>query len=139
MTPTFRKTLYAVSFETCGILVTALVLLVLSNAKSDDAFLLSASASIMGMIWSFVFNSTFEAWEARQATRGRSPLRRLIHSILFETTLLVMLLPLTMWWLSVSLWTAIGIEIGVSVVFVGYTYVFTWVFDRVFGLPTSAR
>ncbi len=138
MTSHFRKIFYAISFETCGIMVTGLVLLVMTSADAKAAFPLSATAAIIGMLWSYAYNTSFEAWEAHQAKRGRSRIRRLAHSFLFEMTLLIQLLPLTMWWLSVGFWTAIGIEIGVSVAFIFYTYAFTWAFDRIFGLPASA-
>jgi uncharacterized membrane protein len=139
MTPFARKILYAVSFETGGILVAGLSLRLMSSADAAHTFSLAAFAATLALIWSYGFNTLFEAWESRQAIRGRGKGRRAAHAVLFEVGFTILLVPLTAWWLSVSLWTALWLEAAVVVIFVGYTYAFTWAFDRLFGLPASAR
>ena len=37
-----------------------------------------------------------------------------------------------------SLWEALVADIGILLFFLVYTVVFTWAFDRVFGLPQAA-
>jgi uncharacterized membrane protein len=91
------------------------------------------------MLWNLAFNALFEAWESRQTTRGRSLARRTAHALLFEAGLVLMLLPLTAWWFDVSLLTALAYEGVLIVAFLVYTWAFTWAFDRLFGLPASAR
>ena len=91
------------------------------------------------MLWSLLFNTLFEAWEARQPTRGRSPWRRTAHAVLFEGGLVILLLPATAWWLSTSIWTALAYEAVLIAVFLIYAWVLTWAFDKMFGLPASAR
>ena len=139
MSPLSRKILYAVSFELCGILVAGMALLVMSSADAAHTFSLSALAATIAMLWSYAFNSSFEAWEARQPQRGRSTTRRALHAVLFEGGLMAVLLPVTAWWLSVGLWQALLLEGALVAVFIAYTYAFTWAFDRIFGLPASAR
>jgi uncharacterized membrane protein len=51
----------------------------------------------------------------------------------------VLLVPLIAWWLDVTLWQALLADLGLMAFFFFYTMVFTWAFDRVFGLPASAR
>ena len=51
---------------------------------------------------------------------------------------MVLLVPLIAWWLGVSLMQALVADIGLMAFFFFYTMVFTWGFDRVFGLPVSA-
>ena len=70
--------------------------------------------------------------------KGRSVARRVAHAIGFEGGLVVILVPLVAWWLKVSLWHALLMDLGLVVFFLVYTFVFNWVFDRVFGLPASA-
>ena len=138
MLPPARKILYAVTFEVGGVFVSALSLLVLSTAGPADTLTFGILTAIVAMGWCYVFNTMFEAWEMRQTRRGRSQMRRIAHAILYETTLVLLLLPITMWWFSVSFFGAVAIEISLTLIFLAYTYVFTWAFDRVFGLPTSA-
>lgn len=139
MSPALRKILYAVSFESLGVAVASGGLLVMSEASAYQSISLSTLAASLALAWSFVFNSLFERWEARQMRRGRSLGRRSAHAILFEGGLVVILVPVTAWWLKVGLWQAMAYEAGLIGLFILYTYLFTWAFDSLFGLPASAR
>lgn len=139
MTPTSRKILYAISFETLGVAVATIGLRLMSDASTASTLTLSILTATIALTWSFAFNSLFEAWEARQTTRGRSLKRRSAHALLFEGGLVLFLVPIMGWWLGVSLWQALVFEAGLIVLFITYTYIFTWGFDRLFGLPHSAR
>lgn len=139
MSPTRRKILYALCFETIGIAVASIGLMLMSDAGVAASIILSAITATVALSWSFVFNTVFEAWEARQAKRGRSFRRRTVHALLFEGGLVLILLPIMAWWLQVSLLQALVYEAGLIVLFIIYTYAFTWAFDRIVGLPESAR
>ncbi|MBA3911569.1 MAG: hypothetical protein C0524_17235 [Rhodobacter sp.] len=139
MSPAHRKILYAVSFETLGTLVASLGLLAMTDASAGSSFLVSVIGATVALCWSYLFNTLFEAWEKRQATKGRSFRRRTIHAVLFEGGMVVLFVPFMAWWLGVSLIEAAIYEAGLILIFIVYTYVFTWGFDRIFGLPVSAR
>ena len=94
-------------------------------------------SSAIAVVWNLVFNWFFERWELRQPVRGRSAARRVAHAIGFEGGLLLWLVPFIAWWLGVSLWQALLLDVGLLVFFLIYTFVFTWVFDRLFGLPAG--
>jgi len=110
----------------------------LSDRSLGHASILSIMSSAVAVLWNLSFNAVFERWEARQAVRGRSVQRRIAHAIGFEGGLVVFLVPLFAWWLDVSLWQALVMDIGFLLFFLGYTFVFNWTFDAVFGLPASA-
>jgi uncharacterized membrane protein len=139
MRPALRKVIYAVSFETIGVAVASLGLLVMSDASAQESVGVSIIAATVALAWSFVFNTVFEAWEARQPVKGRSFARRSAHALLFEGGLVVIFLPIMAWWLNVGLWEAFLYDAGLIVLFILYTYVFSWAFDRIFGLPASAQ
>lgn len=139
VSPKIRKITYAVSFETLAILMGASVLKLFSGAPAEATLGLSVTGAVIALGWSYLYNSLFEAWEARQATKGRSLLRRAIHATLFELGMTALLLPVTAWFLSVGLWTAFVYELGLILFYLGFAWVFTWAFDKVFGLPDSAR
>jgi len=139
MTPARRKILYAVSFETLGTLVATLALMVMTDSKPLQSLALSVIGATIALCWSYLFNTVFEAWEARQPVKGRSAFRRAVHALMFEGGLVLISVPIMAWWLGVGLLQAAGYEAGLIVLFIAYTYAFTWGFDRVFGLPASAR
>lgn len=139
MSPVTRKIVYAVSFETLAILMGAAVLTLFSGAPAEATLALSTTGAVIALGWSYLYNSLFEAWEARQPVRGRSALRRTVHAVLFEAGMTAILLPVTAWFLAVGLWTAFVYELGLIVFYLGFAWIFTWGFDRVFGLPHSAR
>lgn len=134
----WRRVIYVSLYEGVAIAVVTLVLMLGGRQSLGAAGGLAVGSSIIAVIWNLVFNVLFEHWESRQAVRGRSAARRVAHAIGFEGGLALWLVPFVAWWLGVSLWQALLLDIGLLVFFLIYTFVFTWAFDRLFGLPAAA-
>lgn len=134
-----RKVVYVSLYEAIAIVAASFGFAAMSDQPLSHAAPLSMAASVIAVCWNLAFNSLFEIWESRQAVKGRSIGRRVAHAIGFEGGLVVILVPLVAWWLDVSLWAALLMDLGLVVFFLVYTFVFNWVFDRVFGLPQSAQ
>ncbi len=134
----WRRVLYVALYELIAIGVVTLALGLLTEHGWGSSGGLAVGSSLIAVLWNLVFNHFFERWERRQPTRGRSPARRVAHAIGFEGGLLLWLVPFIAWWLGVSLWHALLMDLGLLLFFLVYTLVFTWVFDRVFGLPAAA-
>lgn len=134
-----RKIVYVVSFELLAIVLASTLLRWLSDSAVVTAGITAAASSAIAMAWNYVYNTLFEAWEARQARKGRGLLRRIAHAIGFEAGLVTMLVPLFAWVLGVSLLAALLLNAVMIVFFLVYGFVFNLVFDRVFGLPLSAQ
>ena len=139
MKPLTRKILYAVSLESLGIFVAGAGLLAISDASPTQSFVLAAVSAAIAMGWSMIYIAIFESWESRRKTKGRPLSRRALHALLFEGGLTLLLVLFLAWWLDVTLAQALTYEIGVIAIFVVYTYLFTWVFDAISGLPQSAK
>lgn len=133
-----RRVLFVTLYEIIAIAVATWGLASLTGQGAGHSGIVAAASSAIAVLWNLVFNALFERWEARQAVRGRSIARRVAHAIGFEGGLVAFLVPLFAWWFKVSLWEALVMDLGLVVFFLVYTFVFNWVFDRVFGLPTSA-
>jgi len=127
-----RKIVYVSLFELFAVGLTTTTLMLLAGSSG-------AHASVAAVVWNFIFNSMFEAWEARQTTKGRSVARRIAHAIGFEGGLVAFLVPLFAWWLEISLWEAFIVDLWIVVFFLVYTFLFSLAFDRIFGLPASAQ
>ena len=133
-----RRIVYVTLYELIAIAATSVGLAALSDSSLARAGVAGLASSAVAIVWNVVFNTLFERWEARQTVRGRSLARRAAHAIGFEGGLVVTLVPFFAWWLDVSLWQAFVLDLGLLLFFLGYTFVFNWAFDRVFGLPASA-
>jgi uncharacterized membrane protein len=139
MSPILRRVIYAVLFEAIGLIISTLGLLAFSDQDAKTAGGAALGSMIIALLFNYVFNAGFEAWERRQTVKGRSLRRRIVHGALFEGGLLILMVPFLAWWMGVTLLQALIYDAGLLVFFAVYTFGFTWVFDRVFGLPASAR
>ena len=138
MSPTTRRVLQALLYEAVAISVVGPVLSMGFDKSTASTFGLAVVMSGIALTWNYGFNWFFERWESRQALRGRSFFRRLAHGAGFEGGLVIILLPVMSLWLDISLIAALLANLGLLAFFFFYAIAFTWSFDRVFGLPTSA-
>ena len=137
MSPTTRRVVQAILYEAIAIAVVGPVLSVGFQKPQASTFGLAVVLSTIALTWNYVFNWMFERWESRQTVRGRSGARRLAHGAGFEGGLAVILVPVMSLWLDISPAAAFMANLGLLVFFFVYAIAFTWVFDRVFGLPAS--
>lgn len=135
MKPITRRVLQAVLYEAVAIAFVGPVLSFAFDAPPTSTFGLAVVLSSIALAWNYVFNTLFERWESRQAVRDRSWARRLAHGLGFEGGLTVILVPVMAFWLDTSFLTAFVANLGLLAFFFVYAIVFTWAFDRVFGLP----
>ena len=139
LAPATRRIVQAVLYEAIAITAVGPAMAWLFDAPLDSSLGLALLLSSVALAWNWVFNGLFERWEARQRVKGRSWRRRLAHGIGFEGGLVLLLVPVMAWWLHTSLWAALLADLGIVAFFFVYAVGFTWAFDRVFGLPDSAR
>lgn len=138
MNPKNRRVLQAILYEVFAIAFVAPVLIIIFDEPPTSSLGLAFVLSSIALGWNYVFNTIFERWEARQSVRGRSFARRLVHGSGFEGGLVVILVPVMALWLNISVINAFLANLGFLAFFFVYAIAFTWVFDRVFGLPESA-
>lgn len=133
-----RKLVYVAFYESIALTVVSATLLILGHSLTH-ASVASVVISILAVSWNILWNTLFERWEASQPDPTRTVLRRIAHAIGFEIGLVLAIVPPLAWWLQISLWDALVMDLGLVVFFLIYTYVFTLVFDTVFGLPLAAK
>ena len=123
----------AVSFELIGILiVTPLFAWAFDHAIGDMGVLVVLGATA-ATTWNYVFNLIFDhllIW--RRGDVFKTLPIRFVHAVLFEVTLLALLLPLFAWWLDVSLVAVLLMEISFAAFYMVYAFVFTWGYDSLF-------
>lgn len=135
----WRRVVYVAAYELIAIVLAGTGLLWMSGGGVLQAGALAAATSAVAVVWNVVFNHLFERWEARRVQKGRSLRVRIAHALGFEGGLVVFLVPLIAWWLGVSLWQALVMDLVLLLFFLVYTFAFNWAFDALFGLPASAQ
>lgn len=130
LSPLARRITYVFFFEVFAIALATLLLTALSGSQAHGSLPVAAASSLAAVIWNFIYNSLFERWERSRNIRTRTIGLRIVHAAGFEVGLVVILIPLFMWWYQVGPIDALKMEIALLVFFLVFTFVFTWVFDR---------
>lgn len=133
-----RRLGYTAAYECIAILCST-GLLVLFGNDIARSLPLSMISSVIAVVWNLVWNTLFEFLEKRFSLKGRPVGVRVAHAIGFEGGIAVMSIPVIAWMLNYTLLEAFLAEAGLLVFFLLYTYVFNFVFDKIFGLPESAK
>lgn len=139
MHPILRRVIYVGGYEILSVLFTVLVLNGALGHSGGQATLTAVLLSTTATVWNYVWNTLFERAERRFGWTGRGVLVRLGHAFGYEGGVLMFTVPLVAFMLKVSLLEALMIEASLLVFFLVFTYVYSWAFDRIVGLPESAR
>lgn len=133
-----RRVVYVGLYELVAIILSAILLEWMSSAGAAHSIGIAVAASAVAIVWNLLFNYGFEWWEQRNQHKGRSIGVRVLHALGFEGGLVVFLVPIIALWLDVSFMEALVMDLGLLAFFLIYTFVFSWVFDAIFGLPAAA-
>jgi len=127
---------HALSFEIIGLLLSTPLAAWVFNHGIFEIGVVGAVTSVVATAWNYLYNLMFDhAMQRRRGTTQKTPLIRVLHSVLFELGLLVMLLPFISWYLGTDLISAFVMDISYSIFYVCYAFVFNWAYDRAFPLP----
>lgn len=125
---------YALLFEGILVVLTAVTTVLLFDRSVLSMGALSAVLSLVALAVNFVYNYCFDRVDV---SNGRIPTERsrswrIVHALGFEATLVIINLPLLMWWMSWTIWKALAFDIVAMGAIVVYTYFFTLTYDRLF-------
>ena len=135
LSPVKRRIVYVMVFEIIAIISSTFVLMKLSNSDASESLPAAMMISLAAIIWNFLYNTAFEAWERHRQIAERTLLIRSAHALIFEIGLVLICLPLYMIWYKVGFLQAFMMEVALMVFFLIYNFVFTFIFDKIFTLP----
>ncbi len=124
----FRRILHAVLFEICALII---LVPLMSYGFNMDMFHFGALALILAvcaMLSNMIYNHFYEMAEHRYGWR-RTVGMRVWHTLGFEAFFMSIALPLTAWWLNISLLDALVLDLVFSAFFMLYAFCFNWVYD----------
>lgn len=128
-----ERILQTLSFEGIGIIIVSPLYALVTKASMAHGVAIIAMLSVVIMIWSPIFNTFFDLIERRCTCRlacKRPHALRLIHAVLHEGTAVAITCPLLIVVGGHSLGSALALNVGLTLTYTAYTYLFHIVFDR---------
>lgn len=132
---------YTLMFEVCLILFLVPAGSLFFERGVSDIGMLAVILSLKAMLFNFVYNWALDHWDARagRVPTERNVMWRVLHAVGLEIGLVLTSLPIVMWWLGLTILQALVMDIVITSFVVVYTFVFTWVYDRVFPVYQTAE
>ncbi|MEC7763898.1 MAG: PACE efflux transporter [Pseudomonadota bacterium] len=96
-------------------------------------------SATLATLWNMAYNLIFDLvlrW--RRGTTEKSIGLRVVHALMFEAGLLTVLLPFMAWYLELTLWQALMMDLGFAGFYLVYAFAFNWAYDRLFPVPLPA-
>ena len=125
---------YAMLFEGILVVLFSIAMALLFDRGLLDMGMLSVLLSLIALGVNFAYNYAYDHYDV---SRGRVPTERsrggrILHALGFEFTLVLISLPIIMWWMNWNLWQAVLVDVVGMAAVVVYTYFFTLAYDRLF-------
>ena len=93
-------------------------------------------SATLATLWNMLFNHCFDrVLKQLRGTTAKTPAQRVLHAVLFEIGLLLVLMPFIAWYLGVTLWQALVMDLSFAAFYMLYALGFNWIYDKVFPLP----
>jgi uncharacterized membrane protein len=128
-----ERLIQTLSYEIGGLCLSVPLVAVFGGGTAGEAFWLMLALAAAVLIWSPIHNTAFDWLDLRLSGRLASdrPQRwRLVHAASHEATTVVVTLPILIWFGGFSFWTALLADLGLTLLYAAYAYVFHLVYDR---------
>lgn len=136
MRTTADRIRHAISFEIIGIIIAIPFAAFAFHLPGGDSAVVVVASATVAMLWNYIYNLGFDHLMQRFTGGTAKTTRiRLVHAVLFELGLLTIMLPLVAWYLQISLWQALIMDIALALFYMAYAFLFNWAYDRLFPLP----
>lgn len=117
-----------------AIIASTIIMFVVSG-NIGNSFVASVVATTTALIYGFIYNTGFEWFEKKISVLHRPVWVRVIHTLGFQVGMMAVMTPVMMVLLGLGVVAAFMTQIGLSIFFVFFNAVFTYCFDKIFGLP----
>jgi uncharacterized membrane protein len=136
-----ERVLQALAFEAGGLLLVAPLYALVFQTTAHQSITLLLVLSVMVLTWSPLHNSLFDVVELRLTGRSASERPhslRLVHAASLEITAVAFSLPAVMWLGGHDLYTALAVDVGLTLAYAIYAYGFHIVYDRLVPVGAAA-
>ena len=125
-----ERIFHAFTFEVLAIVISAPLAAWLTGKSVLDMGVLTAVIAAMALAWNVVYNLGFDRIQRRHGF-DRTMLVRVLHASGFEIGLIFMAVPFVAWWLDVTLWHALVVDIGLVLFYLPYTFFYNLAYDNI--------
>ncbi|PWE27312.1 PACE efflux transporter [Pararhodobacter marinus] len=127
---------HALSFEIIALVVMIPLGALAFGMPMHDIGVVGIVAATLATLWNMLYNLLFDhALQRLRGTTLKTGPVRVLHAVLFEIGLLIALMPFIAWYLGISLWHALVMDVSFALFYMLYALVFNWAYDRLFPLP----
>jgi uncharacterized membrane protein len=127
---------HALSFEIIALLVVTPLGAWAFGLPMQQIGMVALAGATIATGWNYLYNLMFDHALLRIVGHVRkSMVVRVLHAVLFETGLLLILLPFIAWYLDVSLIEAFLMDVSFAAFYLVYAFLFNWAYDVVFPVP----
>jgi uncharacterized membrane protein len=127
-----ERIIQTISFEIGGVLIAAPLYALLFGADAAESLGLMVALSVAVMVWAGLHNTAFDWLDWRLTGRLASDRRhrwRVVHALSQEVTSVLVTTPLIMVVGGFGFWPALALDIGLTLFYAGYAYLFHLAFD----------
>lgn len=136
MRSTSDRIRHAVSFEIIGLAIVTPLGNWAFGMPLHAVGVVAVSGSLAAMGLNYVYNLLFDHALLRLTGSVRKTLpQRILHALLFEATLLAVLMPFIAWFLGVGLIEALLLDLSLAGFYLVYAFAFNWAYDLIFPIP----
>lgn len=133
MRPFRDRVRHALTFEAVALAIFIPGSAAVFGQPPGDMGVIGVASATIATLWNFVFNMAFD--RAMLRLRGsvhKTMAIRVAHTFLFEAGLVVMLIPIIAWYLGISLWAALLMDVAIVIFYLVYGFLFNIAYDRIF-------
>lgn len=131
---TFRdRVRHALLFEAVALAIFIPGSAALFDQPMEHMGVIGIVSATIATLWNFVFNLGFDRALLRlRGSVDKTMAMRVAHTLLFEAGLVVMLIPMIAWYLGISLWAALLMDIAIVIYYLVYGFLFNIAYDHLF-------
>lgn len=128
--PLSERVFHALAFEILAIGISAPLAAWITGHGLFDMGVLTAVIATIAVVWNMLYNWLFDRLQARTGFE-RTYGVRVAHACGFERGLIVIAIPFVAWWLDISLWHALVLDIGFVLFYLPYGFLFNLGYDKI--------
>ncbi|WP_137111492.1 PACE efflux transporter [Rhodobacter sp. SY28-1] len=137
-----ERLIQTLAYEAGGLCLSVPLVALFGGGTTGEAFTLMLALSVAVMIWSPIHNTLFDWADLRLSGRlasDRPQGWRLVHAASHEATTVIVTLPILIWLGGMGFWAALLADLGLTLLYAAYAYVFHLIYDRLRPVRSPAK